>query len=133
MQNTNKPKTKRKKKGGVEWRKQKAVDWLRKNKGLEAAEDFILKQSAKSQRIIRNRVLRTNEIAPATKFAPALKVQVLRNSPPSVTPASDSRYQKFYCTVCKMKTWTFHEHDGRNTSSTIKHVKVPGDRTNISK
>lgn len=132
MQNTKKSKTKRKKKKGAEWRKQKAVDWLRKNKGTEAAENFISRQSAKSRKILRNRVLRTIEVIPATKFAPAIKVQVLRNDM-SVIPATDSRHQKFYCTVCKMKTWTFHEHDGLNTSSTIQHVKTPEDRTNISK
>lgn len=125
--------SKKKKKRGAEWRKQKAVDWLVKNKGWKAAEDFISKQSSRSRKILRNRVLRIIEVAPATKHAPAIEVQILRNSPLPVVPAADSRNQKFYCTVCKMKTWTFHEHDGLNTSSTKRHVKVPGDSTNISK
>jgi len=31
-------------------------------------------------------------------------------------------HQKFYCTVCKMKTWTYHNHGGRNTSTTKRKV-----------
>jgi len=34
----------------------------------------------------------------------------------------NNKHQRFYCTVCKMKTWTYHEHGGLNTSSTIKNV-----------
>lgn len=34
-----------------------------------------------------------------------------------------AKYPSFYCTVCKMRTWTFHEHNGLNTSLTKKKAK----------
>jgi len=45
---------------------------------------------------------------------------------------SGKKRQKFYCTVCKMKTWTYHLHNGANTSSTIKNTTTRLDITNTS-
>ena len=46
-------------------------------------------------------------------------------------PATERKYPRFYCTICKMKTWTFHEHDGLNTSSTRKNARIKEDITTI--
>ena len=47
---------------------------------------------------------------------------------------SDSKYPVFYCTVCKIKTWLFHIHEGGrvNTSKTQEKVRGPQDTTRVT-
>ena len=51
--------------------------------------------------------------------------------PPLISLREHPRvWQKFYCTVCKMKTWTYHLHNGLNISKTKIHVRGKEDITN---
>ena len=47
--------------------------------------------------------------------------------------AADSKYPLFYCTVCKMKTWVYHIHEGgkENTSKTKEKVKGQHDIVHV--